>query len=105
MPEGESGLQGKAAEYARVLREYLPELGEQYGVETLGIFGSYVRSEQSEGSDLDVLVEFNRPIGLFGFVGLQEQLSDTLGIRVDLVSKRGLKKRIGKRILAEVVQV
>ena len=105
MPEDESRLQGKAAEFARVLRERLPDLREQYGVESIGIFGSYGRGEQTKGSDLDVLVDFNRPIGLFGFVGLQQELSDTLGVRVDLVLERGLKIELGKNILAEVVRV
>ena len=97
--------QEKAAEFLRILREHLPELGERYGVETLGIFGSYVRGEEQEGSDLDVLVEFNRSIGLFDFVALNEYLSDILGTKVDLVMRQALKRRIGKRILEEVVQV
>ena len=98
-------LQGKAAEYARVLREHLPELKERYGVESLGIFGSYVRGEEEEDSDLDVLVEFSGTIGLFGFVGFNNDLSDMLGIKVDLVMKGALRRRIGKRVLEEVVQV
>ena len=105
MSEDRSQLKGKAGEYARVLREHLPELKERYGVESLGIFGSYVRGEETEGSDLDVLVDFSRSIGLFGFVGLNDDLSDLLGTKVDLVMKGALRRRIGKRILEEVVQV
>ena len=75
MREDASQLHGKAAEYAQVLREHLPELGERYGVESLGIFGPYVHGEQSKGSHLDLLVDFNRSIGLFDFVGLQEEIS------------------------------
>ena len=105
MRKDESGLQGKTAEYARVLREHLPDLQERYGVDSLGIFGSHVHNEQSKRSDLDVLVEFNRPIGLFGFVGLNDELSELLSIKVDLVMKSALRSRIGKRILEEVVQI
>ena len=94
MEEGSSQLQGKAAEYARILREHLPELRVRYGVKSLGIFGSYVCGEEQEGSDLDVLVEFSRSIGLFGFVGLNIDLSDLLGIKVDIVMKGALRRRM-----------
>ena len=106
MAKDASELNGKAAEFAALLRTHLPELRDRYGVKNLGIFGSYLRGEESEGSDLDVLVEFDgRSMGLFGFVALEEYLSELLGVKVDLVMKRALKRRIGKRILEEVVQV
>ena len=92
-------------ELIRVIREHLPDLRERYGVESLGIFGSYVRGEQREDSDLNVLVEFFRTPDLFEFVALKHELSDILGINVDLVMKDALKPRIGKRILQEVIQV
>ena len=95
-------IKGKAAEYARVLRNNLPELRERYGVDYLGIFGSYVRGEQRDGSDLDVLVGYSQVPDLFDFVALKMHLSELLGVRIDLVMKRGLKPRIGKNILAEV---
>jgi len=98
-------LQGKVAEYAQVLREHLPDLGERYGVESLGIFGPYVRGEQSKGSHLDLLVDLNRSIGLFDFVGLQDDISKILGIKVDLVREQGLELQVGEQILAEVVRV
>ena len=98
-------IQGKAAEFIRILRENLPELKERYGVESLGIFGSYIRGEEQEGSDLDVLVEVTRPMGLFEFVSLERHLSELVVTRVDLVMKRTLNRRIGKRILEEVVSV
>jgi len=105
MSDDGPGLKGKAAEFAAVLRDHLPDLRERYGVESLGIFGSYVRGEEEEDSDLDVLVEFSGTIGLFGFVGFNNDLSDMLGIKVDLVMKGALRRRIGKRVLEEVVQV
>jgi uncharacterized protein len=78
-------------------------LQERYKVRELGIFGSYVRKEQTETSDVDVLVEFSETPSLLKFVNLENYLSDNLGVKVDLVHKGGLKPRIGERILAEVV--
>ncbi len=84
------------------LRENMPTLREKYKVKTLGIFGSYVRGEQTKKSDVDILVEFEKPLGLLDFVGLQLELSEILGKKVDLVPKNALKPRIGKHILEEV---
>lgn len=78
-------------------------LRERYQVRELGIFGSYVRQEQTETSDVDVLVEFSETPSLLKFINLENYLSDNLGVKVDLVHKTGLKPRIGERILAEVV--
>jgi len=87
------------------LRSHLPELRERYGVSYLGIFGSYVRGEQKKTSDVDVLVEFDRPGTLLDFIHLQNDLIDLLGIKVDLVEKNGLKPAIKSYVLAEVVPV
>lgn len=87
------------------LKVYLPELRERYGVTYLGIFGSYVRGEQKTTSDVDILVEFDRPGTLLGFIHLQNDLEDLLGVRVDLVEKSGLKPAIRPHVLAEVVPV
>lgn len=78
-------------------------LQERYKIRELGIFGSYVRQEQTETSDVDLLVEFSETPSLLKFVNLENYLSDNLGVKVDLVHKGGLKSRIGERILAEVV--
>ncbi|HSQ48387.1 MAG TPA: nucleotidyltransferase family protein [Candidatus Deferrimicrobiaceae bacterium] len=82
-----------------------PKLKEQYKVKTIGVFGSYVRGEENKKSDVDVLVEFEEPIGLFEFMDLEMYLSILLGVKVDLVSKKALKTYIGKRVLEEVVMV
>lgn len=86
------------------LREMLPELRRRYPIASLGLFGSWVRGEQREGSDVDILVEFDGPIG-WRIVTLEDELSQRLGTKVDLVPRRGLKPRIGQRILAEVIPV
>ncbi len=85
------------------LVEHKPLLQEDYKVRELGIFGSYIRQEQTETSDIDLLVEFSEIPSLLKFVNLENYLSDNLGVKVDLVHKNGLKPRIEKRILAEVV--
>lgn len=91
------------AEVKQWLAQHRSELQERYQVKELGIFGSYIREEQTETSDVDVLVEFFEPPSLLKFVNLENYLSDNLGVKVDLVHKSGLKPRIGERILAEVV--
>lgn len=83
----------------------MPELRRQYGVRHLWLFGSHVRNEQTEVSDLDILVEFTTPPTLFQFVRLKDELSGLLGIPVDLVMKSALKPRIGEHILSESVPV
>lgn len=82
-----------------------PGLSERYGVESIGIFGSYVRGEAEPESDLDVLVEFSTPPSLFQFVRMKDELSELLGVPVDLVMKSALKPGIGAMILREVVAV
>lgn len=92
-------------EIAAVLQSRLPELRQTYGVSALGIFGSYAAGQAGPGSDLDLLVEFDRPPTLFQFVRLERQLSQMLGVKVDLVMKSALKPEIGQRILRQVMPV
>jgi len=80
-------------------------LEKEYKVKEIGIFGSYVRGEQKGKSDIDILVEFSQPVGLFTFLELEEYLTELIGIKVDLVSKKALKPRIGKNILKEIILV
>ncbi len=88
-----------------ILRERREELVRDYGVTEIGVFGSCVRGEADEGSDIDILVEFNRPVGFFKFLEMEERLSEWLGARVDLVTKAALKPRIGRRILSEAAML
>jgi predicted nucleotidyltransferase len=89
------------------LRKHLPALRAEYGVRALAIFGSYARGTQAEDSDLDLLVEFEEgtPLTLIGFIGLQYSLSDLLGVEVDLVERKGLKRSISERVEREALAV
>jgi uncharacterized protein len=88
-----------------LLRQHLPSLVEKYHVNSLGVFGSYVRRQQAPESDLDLLVTFDEQPSLLKFIELENYLTDLLGIKVDLVMRDALKPAIGKQILSEVVQV
>jgi uncharacterized protein len=94
-------------EIQKTLREQSPYLAEEFGVRIVGIFGSYVRQEQRPDSDLDLLIELDRPpkISLIGLVELEDHLSQILGVKVDLAIRSNLKKRIGARILQEVIPI
>ncbi len=88
-----------------LLEKQKHELKMKYGVKSIGIFGSFVRGEAKSSSDIDVLVEFEKPIRMFKFLELEEYLSKLCGRKVDLVSKKALKPNIGKHILKEVVEI
>jgi len=92
-------------ETKETLEKHREELKEKYKVREIGIFGSCVRGEQKDASDVDILAEFGGPIGFFRFLELEEYLEGLLGVEVDLVSKKALKPRIGSHILKEVIMV
>ena len=97
--------QTRLQKFMQILQQQMPNLTEQYNVATLEVFGSYVRHEERRGSDLDILVTFNKPPSLFKIVRLENHLSDILNVKVDLVMKDSLKPAIGKNILREAVLV
>jgi uncharacterized protein len=74
-----------------------------YGVKHLSIFGSVARDEAGPVSDVDILVEFAKPIGLFGFVDVKDYLEQILNCRVDLVTEEGLRREMRDQILREAV--
>lgn len=80
-------------------------LHDTYGVKKLGVFGSVSKGENIESSDIDLLVEFSKPIGLFKFIELEDYLSELLGKKVDLVTKNALKPAIKDDVLRDVVYV
>jgi len=88
-----------------LLEKQKNELKRKYGVKSIGVFGSFVRGTVKRDSDIDILVEFEKPIGMFKFLELEEYLSKLCNRKVDLVSKKALKPNIGKHILREVVEV
>jgi len=102
---GEVPSDGQVALFVRMIRARLPVLRARYKVKSIGVFGSYVRGDQEETSDLDLLVEFDEPPSLFEFVRLESYLSGLLGVQVDLVMRSALKPRIGEHILHELVPV
>jgi hypothetical protein len=97
----------KLEKIKKKLKKLEPELQERYKVKKIGIFGSYVRGEQNKKSDLDILIEFDESadLGLLDFIGLENYLSEVLGVKVDLVEKNTLKLRIGQHILEELVKI
>jgi predicted nucleotidyltransferase len=88
--------------YRKKLRDMMPVLKEEYSISYIGLFGSFVRKENTPKSDLDLLVEFSKTLTISKFVHLENHLSDSLGVKVDLVMKDALKPNIGKYILKEV---
>ena len=92
-------------EIRSILREHMDELRARYGVRSIEIFGSYVRGEQSEDSDLDLLVEFEEPVGLLRISMLQVYLSDLLGIKVDVIPKDSLRRELWDSVSREAVRV
>lgn len=95
----------KYEEIQEIIKNNKKELKEKFKVKEIGVFGSYVKSEEKKGSDVDILVEFSDHIGFIKFMKLEYYLSDLIGVKVDLVMKTALKPRIGKRILKEVVYI
>jgi len=79
-------------EIKRILAEHKAEIREKYGVIIVGIFGSYTRGEQRETSDVDIIVELERPIGL-KFYELWDYLENILGIKVDVLTLSALKQK------------
>lgn len=92
-------------EIRELIKQHKPELEKRLEVKEIGIFGSYARNKPRKTSDVDILVEFAETVGLFEFIELEEYLQKLIGTKVDLVSHKALKPRIGKHILNEVVYV
>jgi len=98
-------MEQKLESLLKTLHQQIPVLTERYSVETLEVFGSYVRDEQNSDSDLDVLVTFKEDPSLLTYIAIENYLSDLLGVKVDLVMKDSLKPKIGEQILSEAILV
>ncbi len=92
-------------EIRMILEKHKSVVEKRFKVKKIGIFGSYVKGEQKDISDIDILVEFYEPIGFFAFLDLEEYLTGLFNTKVDLVSRKALKPRIGKYILQEMISV
>ena len=88
-----------------VLHAALPSIQQKYHVRRLALFGSAARGEQTPASDVDLLVEFDEPIGFFDFVRLEQSLGEILHAKVDLVSSKALKPAIRDEVLSQAVYV
>ena len=91
-------------EIKKTLKDHEKILNEKFKVKSIMIFGSYARNEQKEGSDVDIIVDFSEPIGL-EFIDLKEYIEEILGMKVDLVTPRAIRKKMRKFILKEAVKI
>ncbi|MHA1255956.1 MAG: nucleotidyltransferase family protein [Promethearchaeota archaeon] len=90
-------------EILSILKNLKSEIKTKYRVKNLGLFGSYVKKEQKEARDIDILVEFEEDADLFHLIGLSLFLEENFNIKVDVVSKSALKKELRDSILQEVI--
>lgn len=95
----------KRDDVMRILQAHRDELAAKFGVKSLALFGSVARDEATERSDVDLLVEFDRPVGLFGLIALQNHLSQVLHCAVDVGTRASLKPRMRSKIIAECIDV
>ncbi len=97
--------QWEVTRLAAVLRAHLPELRARYGLESVALFGSYVRNEQRPDSDLDVLVTLSRGLSLFELIDAEDDLKELLGVPVDVALRDDLQPRLARYILREAVEL
>jgi len=86
------------------LQKIKPVLAEKFHVSEIGYFGSFVHGQQTDNSDLDLVVEFSQPVG-WSFFTLERFLEQSLGLPIDLVTKSSLKQRIKESILNQVIYI
>lgn len=92
------------SEIKQVLAQLKPELSRRFHVQSIGLFGSVVRDDFSPSSDIDIIVDFNQPIGI-EFIDLAQYIEQRLQKKVDLVSRKGVKDKYFKVIEREIVYV
>lgn len=90
-------------EIQKILKPNMATFREDYQVTSLGIFGSYARGEQSEDSDVDILIDYEKAPTLSKLVDLRIVLGELTGVQIDLVTKNGLRPRIREQVLADVI--
>ena len=92
-------------EIKQILRQSKPFLKDNYRITEVGIFGYYAHGKETESSDVDVIVDYQKPPTLIMLVELKEYLSSLIDMKVDVVTKKGLKPRIKEKVLSEVIYV
>jgi predicted nucleotidyltransferase len=92
-------------EIRKTLKSLEEQIRKEYKAEIIGLFGSYVREERKESSDVDILARFLEGATLFDFVGLADFLEEKLNLRVDLVSDRAIRQELREQILKEVMVI
>ncbi len=97
-------MSSELADVKAILTQLKPELCNKYGVDTLGLFGSIVRDDYNDESDIDIIVTFSRRVGM-EFIDLADELESILKRKVDLVSKNGVKERYLRVIEPQIVYV
>lgn len=95
----------KRQQILSTLAERQSEVAARFGVRSLALFGSAARDEMSEGSDVDVLVEFDGPTTYSGYFDLKDYLEALLGRTVDLVTEQGLKPRARRHVERDLIRV
>jgi predicted nucleotidyltransferase len=88
----------------QILTQLKPELMEKYFVNSIGLFGSIVRDDFTENSDVDIIVDFSKPIGI-EFIDLADYIESKLSKKVDLVSRNGIKPKYFHQIEPEIIYV
>lgn len=92
-------------EIKSVLHAHSDDLRKRYGITNLAVFGSVVRGEAREDSDVDVLAVFERPIGLLALCSAENYLINLLGVEVDLIPREDVRPELRERIYAEAIAV
>ncbi len=95
----------KRQEAINILKRHKGELADVYGVKSLALFGSVARDEALPSSDIDLLVDFSRPVGLFGLFALQDRLENLFGCKVDLGTADSLKPRLRPTVMNDLIYV
>lgn len=98
-------MKNDLTEIVKKLRQVLPFIQKEFDVKRIELFGSYLKKEQTDKSDLDLLVTFNKTPGFIRFIELENYLSDILKIKVDLVIKDSVKSILRNRILSSTLQL
>jgi predicted nucleotidyltransferase len=97
-------LNMKLEETLNIITKHVPDLKSRFGVRSFAIFGSVARGEERPDSDIDILVEFEKPVGLFEFAALRRHLSELLGSKVDLVTPSAIRAEMRENIMSESVR-